>query len=88
MFDYKILNEISWYKPKSKYYTNSYFNFSHESLVWARKSKNLEDKHHFNSRLMNRWRGDPLKDSNPENPQSMRRVWDSVWFSTGKNYSL
>ena len=24
---------------------------------------------------MNKWRGDPLKDSNPENPQSMRTVW-------------
>jgi len=24
---------------------------------------------------MNRWRGDPLKDSNPENSQSMRTVW-------------
>ena len=74
-FDYKILNEISWYKPKSKYYTKSYFNFSHETIIWARKSKNSQDKHHFNARLMNQWRGDPLKDSNPENPQSMRTVW-------------
>ena len=38
---FKILNEISWYKPKSKYYTNSYFNFSYETIIWARKSKNL-----------------------------------------------
>lgn len=75
MFDYKILNEISWYKPKSQYYTKSYFNFSHETIIWARKSKDPSHKHHFNARLMNQWRGDPLKDSNPENSQSMRTVW-------------
>ena len=72
---FKILNEISWYKAKSRYYTKSYFNFSHESIIWARKSKNPKDRHHFNAGLMNKWRGDPLKDSNPENSQSMRTVW-------------
>jgi len=73
--NYKVLNEISWYKPRARYNPKNYFNFSHETIIWARKSKAKEDKHHFNERLMSKWRGDPLKDSNPDNPQSMRTVW-------------
>lgn len=73
--NFKILNEISWYKPKSKYNPKKYFNFSHETIIWARKSKNHQDIHYFNEPLMSKWRGDPLKDSNPENSQSMRTVW-------------
>jgi len=72
---FKILNEISWYKPKSKYNPKNYFNFSHETIIWARKSQQNQHRHYFNTSLMSKWRGDPLKDSNPENPQSMRTVW-------------
>jgi len=73
---YKILNEISWYKPKSRYNPKKYFNFSHETIIWARKSKDRKHLHYFNEPLMSKWRGDPLKDSNPDNSQSMRTVWE------------
>ena len=72
---FKILNEISWYKANSKYYPKKYFNFSHETIIWARKSYSKQHMHYFNKHLMDKWIGDPLKDTNQDNPKSMRTVW-------------
>lgn len=69
---YHILNDISWFKPNaSPNLSGRYFTASHETLIWARKSK--EAKHYFNYKLMKEgnWPGDFLKNSGKQ----MRSVW-------------
>ncbi len=69
---YKILNDISWYKPNAApNLSGRYFTASHETLIWARKE--LKGKHTFNYKLMRKgdWNGDFLK--NPG--KQMRSVW-------------
>jgi len=53
---FKVLNEISWFKPHSHYYSRRYFNFSHETIIWAKKD--AESKHYFNYELMKQWEDD------------------------------
>jgi len=67
-----ILNEISWYKPNaSPHLACRMFAASHETLIWARKSKDA--KHYFDYELMkNRaWPRDFIKRPN----RQMRSVW-------------
>jgi len=69
---YHILNDISWFKPNaSPNLSCRYFTASHETLIWARKSK--EGKHYFNYEYMKEgdWEDDFLKKSNKQ----MRSVW-------------
>lgn len=70
---YHILNDISWFKPNaSPNLSGRYFTASHETLIWARKSK--EAKHYFNYKLMKNgdWHiGDFIKKAGKQ----MRSVW-------------
>ena len=67
-----ILNEICWYKPNaSPHLACRMFAASHETLLWARKTKKA--KHKFNYELMKKteWAGDFIKKSDKQ----MRSVW-------------
>ncbi|NMA44914.1 MAG: site-specific DNA-methyltransferase [Candidatus Diapherotrites archaeon] len=67
--DYKILNEISWFKPNAPPNLSCrYFTHSHETLIWARKSK--EAKHLFNYDYMKNWDYDVGGEG-----KQMRSVW-------------
>lgn len=70
---FKILNDISWYKPNaSPNLSGRFFTASHETLIWARKG--ALTKHTFNYQEMKNgdWHeGDRLK--NPG--KQMRSVW-------------
>ncbi|PIZ86852.1 MAG: site-specific DNA-methyltransferase [Candidatus Nealsonbacteria bacterium CG_4_10_14_0_2_um_filter_40_15] len=69
---YKILNDISWYKPNaSPNLSCRYFTASHETLIWAAKDKRT--KHTFNYKEMREgdWSNDFLKRPNKQ----MRSVW-------------
>ena len=49
--DYKILNEVCWYKPNAPpNLACRYFAHAHESIIWARKS--VRSRHKFNYWLM------------------------------------
>jgi len=67
-----LLNEICWYKPNAApHLACRMFAASHETLLWARKTKTA--KHKFNYRLMkeSNWDGDFIKQPNKQ----MRSVW-------------
>ena len=67
-----LINDICWYKPNAAPNLSCrMFTASHETLLWARKSK--QAKHFFNyDRIKNStWHGDFLK--KPE--KQMRSVW-------------
>jgi len=67
-----LLNEICWYKPNaSPHLACRMFAASHETLLWARKTKRA--KHKFNYELMKQtaWAGDFIKKPN----RQMRSVW-------------
>lgn len=69
---YHILNDISWFKPNaSPNLSCRFFTASHETLIWARKSK--KGKHHFDYKLMKEgdWKEDFLKKPGLQ----MRSVW-------------
>jgi site-specific DNA-methyltransferase (adenine-specific) len=75
---YKILNDIAWFKPNAPFNASCrYFTASHESLIWAAKSK--ESKHHFDYLKMKEgnWSEDSLK--NPM--KQMRSVWSIPYAS-------
>ena len=70
--DFRILNDISWYKPNAAPNLGCrMFTASHETLIWASKSK--KSKHVFNYKEMREgeFPGDFLK--NPG--KQMRSVW-------------
>jgi len=69
---YKILNDISWYKPNAAPNLSCrYFTASHETLIWA--APNKTSKHTFNYDLMRNgtWIEDKMKVPNKQ----MRSVW-------------
>lgn len=69
---YKILNDITWYKPNAApNLSGRYFTASHETLLWAKPSK--DSKHTFNYNLMRNgdWPEDKMKVPNKQ----MRSVW-------------
>lgn len=69
---YHILNDICWFKPNaSPNLSCRYFTASHETLIWARKSKKA--KHVFNYDLMKKgvFPNDVLKAPGKQ----MRSVW-------------
>jgi site-specific DNA-methyltransferase (adenine-specific) len=66
---FHIINEIVWYKPNAPpNLACRCFAHSHESVIWAKKSK--ESKHEFNYELMKRW-DDRISPSGKQ----MRSVW-------------
>jgi len=69
---FHILNDICWYKPNaSPNLSCRYFTASHETLIWARKSK--RGKHTFNYELMKN--GTFAKDILKVPGKQMRSVW-------------
>lgn len=69
---YHILNDICWYKPNaSPNLSCRYFTASHETLLWARKSK--KGKHKFNYDDMRN--GSFPKDIIKVPGKQMRSVW-------------
>lgn len=67
-----IINDISWFKPNaSPNLSCRMFTASHETLLWARKSKT--SKHTFNYKEMKHgtWVGDIIKKADKQ----MRSVW-------------
>ena len=67
-----LLNEICWYKPNAApNLACRMFAASHETLLWARKTKKA--KHKFNYELMKKteWAGDFIKKPGKQ----MRSVW-------------
>ena len=69
---YHILNDIIWFKPNaSPNISCRYFTASHESLIWARKSK--KGRHTFNYKAMKE--GDFPKDFIKKPNLQMRSVW-------------
>ena len=69
---YHILNDIIWFKPNaSPNISCRYFTASHESLIWARKSK--KGHHTFNYKAMKE--GDFPKDFIKKPNLQMRSVW-------------
>jgi len=72
MAGYRILNDISWYKPDAPPNLSCrFFTASHETLVWARRGE--KTKHTFNYRLSRAgdWFGDFIKRPGKQ----MRSVW-------------
>lgn len=66
---FQIMNEITWYKPNAPPNLSCrYFAHAHESLIWAKKSKDA--KHTFNYELMKKW-DDRISPSGKQ----MRSVW-------------
>ena len=64
---YKILNDISWFKPNaSPNLSCRYFTHSHETVIWAAKSE--KSKHKFNYKLMKQMSGG----------KQMRSLWVDV----------
>ena len=69
---YHILNDIAWFKPNaSPNLSGRYFTASHETVIWARKSKT--SKHYFNYEFMKEgnWKDDFIKKPGKQ----MRSVW-------------
>ena len=74
-----LINDICWFKPNaSPNLSCRMFTASHETLLWAKKTKKA--KHTFNYNLMKNgnWNGDFIKKPNKQ----MRSVWA---ISTPKN---
>jgi len=66
---FQIMNEIAWYKPNAPPNLSCrYFAHAHESLIWAKKSKDA--KHIFNYGLMKKW-DDRISPAGKQ----MRSVW-------------
>jgi site-specific DNA-methyltransferase (adenine-specific) len=67
-----ILNDISWFKPNGPpHLACRYFTHSHETILWAKKSK--KSKHTFNYQLMKHW--DMTNDAIKKEGKQMRSVW-------------
>lgn len=68
--NYKILNEISWFKPNAPPNLSCrYFAHAHETLIWARKY--LKIPHLFNYVKMREW-----NDKITPNGKQMRSIWN------------
>ena len=79
--DFRMLNDIAWYKPNAAPNLGCrMFTASHETLIWASKSK--KSKHTFNYSAMREgnFPGDMIK--NPG--KQMRSVWSIITPSTSE----
>jgi site-specific DNA-methyltransferase (adenine-specific) len=72
MLDFHLLNDISWFKPNaSPNLSCRFFTASHETLLWARKSK--KGQHTFNYQAMKE--GSFERDIIKAPGKQMRSVW-------------
>jgi site-specific DNA-methyltransferase (adenine-specific) len=70
--DFRILNEIVWYKPNAPPNLSCrFFTASHEILIWARKDKKGKHKFNYDIAKNGDWGGDLLK----KKGYQMRSVW-------------
>ena len=67
-----LLNEIIWYKPNaSPHLACRMFAASHETLLWARKTKQARHKFNYDLMKQTEWAGDFIKKPG----RQMRSVW-------------
>ena len=72
LLDYRILNDIAWFKPNASPNLGCrMFTASHETLIWASKSK--KSKHTFNYKEMRE--GDFPSDFLKKPGKQMRSIW-------------
>ncbi len=72
LLGFHILNDISWFKPNaSPNLSCRFFTASHETIIWARKSKKW--KHYFDYQSMKNW--DWSQDCIKKPWLQMRSVW-------------
>ena len=72
LLGFQVLNDICWFKPNAPPNISCrYFTSSHETIIWAKKTK--KSKHNFNYALMKNglWSEDKLKKPKTQ----MRSVW-------------
>lgn len=70
--DYKILNEIVWFKPNAAPNISCrYFTASHETLLWATTSEKSKHIFHYHDMRNGDWPEDKLKTPDKQ----MRSVW-------------
>ncbi len=69
---YHILNDICWFKPNAPpNLSGRYFTASHETLIWARKSRDARHTFNYDITKNGEWSEDAFK--RPE--RQMRSVW-------------
>jgi len=79
---YHILNDICWYKPNaSPNISCRYFTASHETLIWARRSKSARHTFNYKEMKYKKWPNDFFK----KEGKQMRSIWhipesESVWI--------
>ncbi len=67
-----LLNEICWYKPNAApHLACRMFAASHETLIWARKTKRAKHTFHYELMKKTAWAGDLIKKPDKQ----MRSVW-------------
>ncbi len=67
-----IVNDISWFKPNAAPNLSCrMFTASHETLIWARKSKKVKHVYNYDDMKNGDWSDDRLKNPNTQ----MRSVW-------------
>ena len=72
LLDFRILNDIAWYKPNASPNLGCrMFTASHETLIWASKSK--KSKHTFNYKQMRE--GEFPSDFMKKPGKQMRSIW-------------
>jgi site-specific DNA-methyltransferase (adenine-specific) len=69
---YHLLNDICWFKPNAPpNLSGRYFTASHETLLWARKSKSARHTFNYDITKNGDWPEDALK----RKKKQMRSVW-------------
>ncbi len=69
---YHIINDISWYKPNAApNLACRSFAHAHETLLWAKKTKDSKHIFHYDIMKKNNWAGDFIKNKDSQ----MRSVW-------------
>jgi site-specific DNA-methyltransferase (adenine-specific) len=72
LLGFHILNDISWFKPNaSPNLSCRFFTASHETIIWARKSKKWKHYFDYQSMKMGNWNQDFIK----KPWLQMRSVW-------------
>ena len=90
LLGFKILNEIAWFKPKNNPFSRNFFNFAHETIIWAKKDE--KSKHYLNPKVLDFKYRDKLN----KEGKHMNDVWDILpcskyeidWHPTPKPIEL
>jgi site-specific DNA-methyltransferase (adenine-specific) len=72
LLDFRILNDVAWFKPNAAPNLGCrMFTASHETLIWASKSKKSKHTFNYNEMKQGDFTGDTLKNVGKQ----MRSVW-------------